>query len=716
LADADESPYRRLENCVNYYSLKSILSSRKEFIDVKSASDSFFLTPKRVSPYIEPTFTKEEYPTEQPAILLVFAVGASGKTTTAHALAHDTRLPILDLAKHKPVGDNTLTGILTTVYPIEKVGAVLEGLRKGTHGIIIDGIDEGRSKTTEQGFEAFLDDLIERSKGADATSIVVFGRSQVLLSTWIYLADKGADVGLVKIDPFNLEQAKGYIDAYVPQRNRSQQDTYENARDAVLSELGSAFATSRTGDDAFLAFIGYPPVLDAVATLLRTESNYHRVSQALGDGSDGDLEVQLLIRIADFLLRRERKEKALPNFIDAIASKADAQLAQELRDTLYSPEEQCARVLARALGRPFPRRIVSDNALNEEYEKALTTWCPEHPFLDDDRVRNAVFEAISVARCTLSTVAEYQTLAYDYTRSKQPTYHLLYIMSGLATTAVISVRFFNMLIQSCSEFLGTHGEIEVEVSGVSWDEPDVSPQTSAEIELTVSFADAKQERTFKFNGTVSTKDVVPLGPYLVNTTVTLPCDIDLQGTPALECTGTCRVVAHKVHVDTPDLIVRRIVPEGKVGATEESGLFLDVNQATGNANMVSIKAGTIEIGCVSQELAYPLAKYVRKTEKALSDPGIAEKYLRLRRILLEFRSHSKGALAKYRDKIEHERVLRNEHGRRVLALLLKEGVLRSDRNFYFVQPEQFSSTLGITWQQLRQHKTSHRLLEFLKRV
>src|SRR6266446_4539782 len=186
---------------MQYNALKSIVASQKEPIPLQTPSDSFFVMPARVAPYIEPGFSKIEFPKEMPSILLVSAVGASGKTTTAHAISFDTGLPVLDLAKHKPVGDNTLTGILTSAYQIEKVGAVLEGLRKGTHGIIIDGIDEGRSKTTEEGFEAFLDDLIERSKGSDSTAIVVFGRSQVLLITWFYLAVNGADVGLVQIDP-----------------------------------------------------------------------------------------------------------------------------------------------------------------------------------------------------------------------------------------------------------------------------------------------------------------------------------------------------------------------------------------------------------------------------------------------------------------------------------------------------------------------------------
>ena len=271
---------------MQYNALKSIVASQKGPVALQIASDSFFVKPARVAPYIEPSFSKIEFP-EKPSILLVSAVGASGKTTTAHALSFDIQLPVLDLAKHKPVGDNTLTGILTSAYPIEKVGAVLEGLRKGTHGIIIDGIDEGRSKTTEQGFEAFLDDLIERSKGSTSTAIVVFGRSQVLFSTWFYLVDKGADVGMVQIDPFDLEQAKKYIDAGVTETTTGQQETYEQARDAVLAKLGAAFSPAAKADNAFLSFIGYPPVLDAIATLLRKERNYHRVQQALSDGTEG---------------------------------------------------------------------------------------------------------------------------------------------------------------------------------------------------------------------------------------------------------------------------------------------------------------------------------------------------------------------------------------------------------------------------------------------
>ena len=490
---------------MKYKILKSIVASQKDPTTLQGSSDSFFVKSTRVAPYIEPDFSKVAFPKEKPSILLVSAVGASGKTTAAHALSFDMQLPILDLAKHKAVGDNTLTGILTTSYPIDKVGTVLEGLQKGTHGIIIDGIDEGRAKTTEQAFEAFLDDLIQLSKGSTSTAIVVFGRSQILLSTWVYLADNGAEVGMVQIDPFTLEQAKEYIDSSVTGASIGQQETYEQVRNEVLAKLSAAFSPSTPKDkkdkNVFLSFIGYPPVLDAIATLLEKERNYHRIHQTLSGGEEGGLETGLLIRISDYLLDREHKEKALPNFIEQIADTVGGPLGQNLRKSLYSREEQCARVLSRALNRPFTRRVINDNALHEQYENAAGEWCKEHPFLDDKSVRNVVFAAFAVTRCTLSTVSEYRDLARDYAVANRPTYHLLYILAELAKGHDIDARCFNMLIQSCSEFMGINADIMVDIDGNSWEESGGNADTSAELTIEIKFPEKRQERTFVLTGT-----------------------------------------------------------------------------------------------------------------------------------------------------------------------------------------------------------------------
>lgn len=701
---------------MKYDAFKSIVGSRKQPIELQRPSDSFFVMPTRIAPYIEPSFSKVDFPKEKPAILLVSAVGASGKTTTARALSFDTQLPILDLAKHKAVGADALTGILTSAYPIEKVGPVLEGLRSGTHGIIIDGIDEARSKTTEQAFEAFLDDLIERSKGSDGSTIVVLGRSQVLLSTWCYLVDKEVDVGMVQIDPFDLDQARSYIDAMVSERDTGQQENYEQARDGILSRLSAAFqSTAKTGaESTFLSFIGYPPVLDAIATLLRKEPNYHRIQQALKDGTGAQLEIQLLIDISDYLLDREHEEKAVPNFVDAIVADAGDRYGKELRQTLFDTEEQCARVLSRALSRAFPRQVIGDSALNERYERSVATFCTDHPFLDDVRVRNAVFAAVATARCALSGISEYRTLAYDYAAANRPTYHLLYIVAVLAETREVSVNCFNMLIQSCSEFLGLNAEISVDIDGDSWEE-DPGKDNTAELTINIEFPEKNHKRTFMFKGVVDTQ-TIPLGPYLINTKVTLPCHIDLSNISAIEAIGDCSISAEVVHVDAPDLIVRGLLQRSQGETKGDTGLFIDARKVEGHAGMVSLAGGKIEIQCVEHSLVYPLAKYARKVTPMHADPTLREKYRRLRRILSEFASHSRGGLGKYRDKIEHGRVLKNDTGKKILDALVREHVLRPDPKFYFVDPDRFDAKLGISWPQLRQYQSSAKLDMFLRRV
>lgn len=700
---------------MDYYGLKSLVGSNKERIPLKLSSKSFYVFGEKTRSFVEPAFAKLEFPQEKPAILLVSAVGASGKTTTARSLSYDIKLPILDLAAHKAVGDNTLTGIITTAYPIEIIGRVLEGLQKGTHGIIIDGIDEGRSKTTEQGFEAFLDDLVARSSGAKATVIIIFGRGQVLLSTWCYLVDKGADVGLVQIMPFTLDQAKAYIDNQVPNRNGSQQRNYEEARDAVLNQLVAVFPTSSSANqDAFLSFIGYPPVLDAIGTLLRQEPNYYRVKQALGDSNNGAIEIALLIHICDYLIDREH-DKALDNFIRDITADMSENTGQQLRDSLYTNEEQCARVLSRALGRQLAHQFINDGALNERYEAAIESWCPDHPFLDDTTLRNPVFAAATVARCALSCIEEYQELAWTYANSHLLTYHLLYLMEVLGKEQVLDIRGFSMLLKSAADFLSPGAEITVDVDGESWDESEIALGSSATLEITVELPGKQQERTFVFRGCDYHESEIVLGPYLLNATITLPGNVKIIGSP-LEAVGANSISARVVHIDATDLNVRSNTIRKQSGDSSKAQLFVDAKLIGGHADAVAVGDGTLHLQGCDLVLDYPLARYAHKVITPPLDADLWEKYIRLRRILIQFRSHKKGGLAKLRDKVEHERVVGNDLGRLVLDSLLREQILTRDDKFYYVDSERLADELSVTWHDLRQHKWSNELESFLRRV
>ena len=115
-------------------------------------------------------------------------------------------------------------------------------------------------------------------------------------------------------------------------------------------------------------------------------------------------------------------------------------------------------------------------------------------------------------------------------------------------------------------------------------------------------------------------------------------------------------------------------------------------------------------------LTYPAIQYVQQREAVPADPSLKEKYLRLKRILVHFRSHSRGTLAKFKKKIENERILGQESGPAILRQLLTDGVLTLDGSFYFLQPEKVDEHLGISWHDLRNGHTSQKLLEYLRSI
>ena len=711
---------------MTYSHLRSIVKSNKQQIAIGAPSDSFFVETNVVKPYVPPTFSKVDFPTENPSILLVSAMGASGKTTTARSLSFDTDLPVLDLAKNEGVGDRTLTGTITDSYPVGKIGDVLSGIQRGTCGVIIDGIDEAQSKTTEESFEAFLNDIIRRSSGGGATSIIILGRGQAILDVWCYLGDAKADVGLLKIDPFNIEQAKEYIDHQARcEADDPQRKNYEDARDGVLDTLNKAFAGSANSiDHEFQSFVGYPPVLDAIGTLLRTERNPFRIRQrVLRDEYVGDVAAELLVRICDYLLDREHDEKAVPNFIETMVRGLPGEA--ELRPLLYNNEEQCARILASALSRPFQHNIfwgdeITDSQrieLDGEYSGAAERWSAVHPFFEEDKnvIRNPVFASVAIMYCMLSDSPEYRKLAQDYVSIHSPTYHLLTIMKHVARGRKVGVRMFNMLIQSSSDLLSLDAEIEVEVIGQSWQENDLDSTNEVDLSITVRRRD--RETVYSFIGTIVDGDQLTIGPYIMNATMTSPIPVHLVHTSRVTAIGECYVSAPFARIDTPELSVRAL-PVKPGTASSNANLILDVERAEGYAKEV---IGDVTIQCDTHDLHYPLASRVkeRALDTGLDSEDYRIKFLRLKRILLEFAARGQSELARYRHKIDSDRVLSsdvNGAGKLVLSKLIEAGVIKSDGEFYRLDRARFSEVLGVSREQLRLGESSNQLREFIQDI
>jgi hypothetical protein len=696
---------------MNFYSLQSVIASQKTSFDMQRPMDSFSIAQHPPQPYIEPTFTKSEFATEKPQVILVSAVGATGKSALAQVLSNRLNLPLLNLGKHKPVGDNTLTGLLTNAFDVQQLSPIFGGLLAGQYGVIVDGVDEGRSKTTEQAFQAFLDDIAKLCKGAASPTFVLLGRTQILEECWLYLTDKGVSTGLLTIDPFDLDQARNYIDSFTDGLNSAQASQYQEARDAILRKLSSAFsASSATPNDNFLSFIGYPPVLDAIVTLLHEERNYHRLEERLTDSASNDVEIELLHKIAQYILNRERDEKVIPNIVEPLLAEVSPSLAGN-KDGIFTAEEQCARLIAHCLGEPISLKRISQASLNVQYEDQLAAFLPEHPFISGREFRNVIFEAVALAVLAVSNDTGYHDLALRYFDSRRHSYYLVYLLALMAPEGIIPLTFLRAVLAAALEFKATNASVELRVIGPDLEEASPTGIIDVQIELIVGGSSDKA-KTFSFRCGLKEKESVSLGNRLSSAYITLPCEVILGGGREIELTAPIEISALSIVLAAPSLILR---------TQPASGMDKHILLESGNlkAEVTGMTSHGVEFAIVVQDMSglqHPLVQHAEQRAKAPQDSALREKYLRLRKILTHFRSHSKGALAKYRDKVENPRVAGNPAGEAVLRRLVTDGVLVLENPMYFLQQEQVHTHLGITWPELRKGIISEKLLQYLRSI
>jgi hypothetical protein len=697
---------------MNFHNFQSIIGSRKRGFDMKAATHSFAISPGREDSYIEPTFTKNQFDVEKPQVLLISAVGATGKSALAEVLSNRLKLPLLSLGQHKPVGDNTLTGLLTTSFPVDQLSAIFQSIDSGEYGIIIDGIDEGRSKTTEQAFQAFLDDIARLCKGATSPSFVLLGRTQILEECWIYLDDKGTSTGLLTIDPFSLDQARTYIDKFTDGTDSAQASQYNETRDLILNKLSTAFSTADAAPAGnFLSFIGYPPVLEAIVTLLDKERNYHRLRDQLADARSTNIEIDLLLKIAGYILARERDEKVLPNIVDPLLQSLVPPLEPSKKDLIFNPLEQCSRLVSHCIGLKASFSRIPDAVLNARYEEALAQFIVEHPFVNGRSFRNAIFEAVALSMLIASEEPENNNLALQYVDSHKDNYYLVYLLDLLATDGQLPLQCLRALLGAALEFKATNATVDLSILGPDAEESVGSTYVGVDIELTVGVSD-ERSKTFSFSCSIAATDSVDLGSRLSSAYVSLPGNAILRGSREVELTAPIEICAEVIEIPAQSLVLR---PQASSSA--EKYVILQAGKV--RADVTSLTAAGVDFTIAVEDtsgLQYPLVQYMQKRATTPKDPAVREKYLRLRKILTHFRSHSKGAMAKYRDKIENERVAGNEIGGAVLKQLLRDGILTLKDPLYFIQTDQVDKFLGISWPDLRKGGMSEKLLQYLRSI
>ena len=718
---------------------------------VADPPDFFRVQGRPDNAYIEPTIDKVAFDDEPPpSIILISAVGASGKTRLARELSSSTSLPVLDLGLCRSVGERTLTGVINDFFDRSNVTPVLNGLVDGSFGIIIDAVDEGRSKTNPDGFNAFLDDLINRCRGSETAVFVMLGRTVTLEECWFYLVDKGVNTALAALAPFSLKSATKYIDTFSGGLDTPHRSEYIAVRDQLLDLLKASFTnphqrTDGTDRGEFLRFLGYPPVLDSIVTLLKEKPNYHALSQL----TEGSVEAELVYKIATYILHRERDDKILPNVVDdrALLKGLPEDKQREIRETIFNAEEQCVRLVALCLNTTVAIDTIEDPKLNERYEEALeeSRFLPEHPFLENCKgaFRNTVFESLALATLASSANGNFRELAYEYAGQRKSSYHFVYMLAASKRDDMpLDVNCLRFVVDAALEFRSVHAAptsaellpgtvaqqravhsvVDIEIAGVHWEDADADDQrTSLQVSIELHRSDAvdseEARQSFDFVSHCDKNTVIVIGSRLAGTRVTVPCALSI-GRPeeVVEMTAPVWLSAREIRFNTQRLSLRP-QREGE-GRSEETGLVAECSVLSAEQLGSIDNSGNRRLLILTEsETHYPVVDYVeRRRAPAPSDPDIAQKFLRMKRILLEFRSHGKGALARFCGKIDSQRVLKNVVGERVRDSLLRDGIMRKDGSFYFLNTDKLGEILNVSWQDLRSGGSTSEMMDYLKEL
>ncbi len=687
------------------------LLSKKVFTKpvLEKSISSFYLINETNLKYIKPTFSSEEKEGIKegnlPKVILISAAGATGKSELTKYLSATLGMPIFDLALHAPVASNSLTGLFFDTLGAQGLANYIQDLEKGSAAMIIDALDEGHLKTTVPAFESFLDGIISIAKNAEATPFILLGRSNIVDHCALYLWEKEITAEVLHIEPFTIDQAKEFIDKRLSDLTLNQQ--YKIVRDYIIDSVEGFFRNeSEIANSESQAFIGYAPVLLSISVLLSKTQNFKALHEDLS--AKNDRGVELILDIMSLILNRDRENKILPILNEGLLLDRDSTFITEINEKAYSSDEQCLRILCHTLGEEPSIQLSDDTGFNQQYEKMATEWLKEHPFIQNGKIQNTVFESFVIAKLISSPV--YSEVVQRYLKTKyRNAFMLFFIFDKLSKDRKIHPSFLPYLFSSLKSLDDKHISYGMDIYTAGEDSEE------SDIEAIVEFFNSQdQKENYEFTTTIASGSSLSFNSQLSNINIALPTTIELKG-KRIELGSPISINCSCIKVTTTEFVIE-CKHEGDILLECED---FSIDYSSGQVpQIIDYGNGKTAFYIISgKKPEHPFSSYFQETNvsnTSISEPTL-NKYTRLRKILMQFRSHSKGELAKLKDKVEHPRILKNNVGWEVLGKLTKAGVIFTDAHLYKINTEELDKHLGLSYIDLKRKVLNSKTVEFLEK-
>jgi hypothetical protein len=633
------------------------------------------------------------------SVWLIAAPGAVGKSTLAREICAATNAVYLDLATATTVAGNYLVGglVKADLWSAWKMGGTT---------LFVDALDEARLRVTQSSFEDFLADVANVA-GNRNVPIVLLGRVGIVEEAWSILNDKSAlNPPIFDIELFQPERAKTFVQAAIERLAKAIDPTtnnriyphletalaahrfvYEEATRSLVDHLTAA--TSADGQQ----FAGYAPVLEAVATVIASESNTAKIKGAI----ESIIKGQVLGRVTSEVMVREAGK---------LANQLMATVSGVSSAGLYEAKEQLSRLASLVLGAGNPKLPsgLPQHAV-AAYEDAVQSLLPQHPFLDSrtQKPAGAVFGACILAAALTGDDTDLAEAAAQFASGGPNTpnpFLLTYYKQALNGLNMIPAEHVGLLYASLEAMAGVGETVRLTAEG----------EGSLEVEMSLLRQDDKED-LYEFS-TIADSEL-RFGRRVGSITVDAEgVDVELGDGGQLELVAPVTLKARNLILNCSELVVKPSHLK-----SDDQVVYLEAAQVMTDA---SLRPPTVRTG-VRLQVAWPDSKVYPWNPFASdggedSDPRMADAQRALRRLCISFRSHSKGRLARYKGKVEHFRMTKGALGVALRESLVADKVLSLEGTMYFLDPSALGDKVGISFQDLKMKRYSPQSRTYLLRV
>jgi len=585
---------------------------------------------------------------------------------------------------------------------------------RGETGIVIDALDEARLRVPEESFLNFLSDVVVKSRGREVPT-VLFGRMGVVEEAWeSLLIFQDLECPIFDIDFFDPPRSVRFVlgalnrlkhkPAYDGLAGRlvAHSQIYEDVSKRFLEKLAAATTTNGS------QFAGYAPVLEAVAHVLADVPNIAKLKKV-----PDTLQKQALEHLVHRIMEREAEK---------LRDQIRADIPDELRQTLYAPKEQMARLVAKVLHTvepPIPEKVPQH--LTAIYERAYRSYVGQHPFLDGtgQRPSGVVFAAAILAGALLSKLPDVVNAAVrnasHATQTPNPFLIDFYLQELGATesdTPVVLPEHIVFLYESLQARAGVRQFVQLSVEGAEGsDDADVEilqvdanvNDVSGRIVTNIALRTTQAGR-LQFDRQVSR--VFVDAPQM---------DVVIGSGSRVDIITPVSISVARLTFNCHELVVlggERQIEGGDGSAILEAA---ELRQSNFQRAPVVREGTTLQVTWPG-DVNYPWSGF-RRGEGDEDEPNnIHDALSRLCKLILAFRAHGQGQLARYRGKIEHSRITKGALGEAIRERLLEDQILSLHGTIYFLDSTRLGEIVGATYHDLKLKRFNQQIRDYVATI